>query len=536
MASKEEIIQELKNEIRRLVADETQSLKNRLTAVRDEMMNSLGGFEEEILQALPPITDRLETHFQETVGLLLQTQAAAQEQLETMTQQLAVLTAEGEHRESEEHQLHEKNEQLNEQVFRLEEELARVNNEQARLAQGQAEMDLLRTTNEQLNEQISSLGQDVAKREEEVVHLRAECASLDQRSAAMVEEYAQAKGEAARATRTLLERLTASLDHFEAKKSQVDILTSFLDEASHYSARAALFVAKGDVLWGWRAHGFSSPAFSDSEIKSVHFPLSSDTVFREAFVEKRSIRAQRGSHPNNQLVLDRLGTPLRDSFVAIPLIVKDKSSAVLYADGGLQADGFFDPEGLELLVRLVALLVEVLAYRARTPGASKPHVQVAAAEVAHSGLDKSVPMEHAPSSETAATIVTPPSLTFAAKDEPTASIEGVSRGMPEAAPVPAANEYELKLHNDAKRFARLLVSEIKLYNEQKVLTGRRNRDLYDRLKEEIDRSRQMYAKRVSPIVASKVDYFYDELVRTLGENDLNTLGSDCPGPIISGTE
>ena len=54
---------------------------------------------------------------------------------------------------------------------------------------------------------------------------------------------------------------------------------------------------------------------------------------------------------------------------------------------------------------------------------------------------------------------------------------------------------EEKAHSDARRFARLLVSEIKLYNEQKVAEGRRGGDLYDRLKEEdIDRSRQMYEK------------------------------------------
>ena len=57
-------------------------------------------------------------------------------------------------------------------------------------------------------------------------------------------------------------------------------------------------------------------------------------------------------------------------------------------------------------------------------------------------------------------------------------------------------------------------------------------DLYDRLKEDIDRSREMYMKRVSPLVSSKVDYFHDELVRTLGENDPGALGSDCPGPMI----
>jgi hypothetical protein len=84
------------------------------------------------------------------------------------------------------------------------------------------------------------------------------------------------------------------------------------------------------------------------------------------------------------------------------------------------------------------------------------------------------------------------------------------------------------LHNDARRFARLLVSEIKLYNEQKVREGRTQGDIYERLREDIDRSRQMYDKRVAPPVAARYDYFYHELVSTLAEGDPSKLGSDYP--------
>src|SRR4030095_12519359 len=49
-------------------------------------------------------------------------------------------------------------------------------------------------------------------------------------------------------------------------------------------------------------------------------------------------------------------------------------------------------------------------------------------------------------------------------------------------PVEVASDEERRLHNDARRFARLLVSEIKLYNEQKVSEGRSEHDLYDRLR------------------------------------------------------
>jgi flagellar hook-basal body complex protein FliE len=90
-------------------------------------------------------------------------------------------------------------------------------------------------------------------------------------------------------------------------------------------------------------------------------------------------------------------------------------------------------------------------------------------------------------------------------------------------------EDERRLHNDARRFARLLVSEIKLYNEQKVKEGRESSDLYDRLREAIDRSREMYDKRVQPPVAQKFDYFHYELVNTLAEGEEEKLGGGYSG-------
>ncbi|MBV8544161.1 MAG: hypothetical protein JO088_05390 [Acidobacteria bacterium] len=81
-----------------------------------------------------------------------------------------------------------------------------------------------------------------------------------------------------------------------------------------------------------------------------------------------------------------------------------------------------------------------------------------------------------------------------------------------------------KRHDEARRFARLLVSEIKLYNEPKVDLGRRNKDLYERLKEDIDRSRQMYDERIADDVRKTSNYFYDELVRILADGDASALG------------
>jgi hypothetical protein len=96
-------------------------------------------------------------------------------------------------------------------------------------------------------------------------------------------------------------------------------------------------------------------------------------------------------------------------------------------------------------------------------------------------------------------------------------------------PIEVGSDDERRMHNDARRFARLLVSEIKLYNESKVREGRLEGDLYGRLREDIDRSRQMYDKRVAPPVAARYDYFHQELVNTLAEGDPVKLGFDYPG-------
>ena len=90
-----------------------------------------------------------------------------------------------------------------------------------------------------------------------------------------------------------------------------------------------------------------------------------------------------------------------------------------------------------------------------------------------------------------------------------------------------------KVHAEARRTARLLVSEIKLYHEQELENGRQSGDIYRRLQKEIDLGREMYTHRVPSGVLASHDYFHEELVRILGGNDPSRLGPAYPGPINS---
>ncbi|MGB5660441.1 MAG: hypothetical protein WBO54_13245 [Thermoanaerobaculia bacterium] len=80
------------------------------------------------------------------------------------------------------------------------------------------------------------------------------------------------------------------------------------------------------------------------------------------------------------------------------------------------------------------------------------------------------------------------------------------------------------VHEEARRLARLLVTEIKLYNEEQVEAGRRNRNIYEVLREDIDRSRQIYEERIDDDVRTEADYFHDELVRILAAGESEILG------------
>ena len=59
----------------------------------------------------------------------------------------------------------------------------------------------------------------------------------------------------------------------------------------------------------------------------------------------------------------------------------------------------------------------------------------------------------------------------------------------------------------ARRLARAIASDLSLYNEEKIVTGIQNDDLFNALSEEIEEGRALYKSRVSPELYQK--NFYD---------------------------
>jgi hypothetical protein len=98
----------------------------------------------------------------------------------------------------------------------------------------------------------------------------------------------------------------------------------------------------------------------------------------------------------------------------------------------------------------------------------------------------------------------------------------------EVARVPLISAPPDPSHEKARRFAKLLVEEIKLYNQGKVADGRAHGDLYSRLREDIEKSRAAYHKRYGETIRD-VDYFSQELMRILADNNRSVMGAGFPG-------
>ena len=59
----------------------------------------------------------------------------------------------------------------------------------------------------------------------------------------------------------------------------------------------------------------------------------------------------------------------------------------------------------------------------------------------------------------------------------------------------------------AIRLARAIASDISLYNEQKIIKGIEQDNLFDVLKEELDEGRELYKSRVSAEIFKTTNFF-----------------------------
>ena len=337
-------------------------------------------------------------------------------------------------------------------------------------------------------------------------------------------------------------RVKQAVQAVEKAKSQIDVLNALLEQCLEFGSRAALLILRGETFSGWKGVGFTQHGGNDEAVKRFN---AAPGLIPEL---DRVLR-------NEQVVLwdganlsTRLGVPASQQAALVPMVIKDKVSAAVYVDAVAGDAAKFDASSIELLVFTTGLLIDTLSIRKKSPSPSltegaaaapppppAPEPENASSTVAISADQIRQMMGTAQFGTTAMPSVQPPRPAAPPPPPPPPPAPAPTDERPTTQYVPPAGlrggvalggpqSDDSKKHDEARRFARLLVSEIKLYNEAKVEQGRKNKDLYERLKEDIDRSRQMYDERIADDIRKSSNYFYDELVRILADGDAAALG------------
>jgi hypothetical protein len=269
------------------------------------------------------------------------------------------------------------------------------------------------------------------------------------------------------------DRMLAAFRQLDDARSLTDVLGILADQAETEIGRAALLLVIGSRLRGWEWRGVTG---SDA---AIDVPVDPDTVFGRAIAT--GLPASTSDAPlgsDGDPLAARLAMPSGRVGLAVPISVGGRAVAILYADDAGDRTPIVPsnwPELVEILARHAGRCLELLT------------VSRASALVARAEEDR----------------------------------RSAERPVSENAPALADEQRE---EDSARRYARLLISEIKLYNDAAVEHGRTERDLLTRLGPEIERARRLYEEKIPAAVRRRVDCFDEEVVRTLAGGDAGLLG------------
>ena len=287
--------------------------------------------------------------------------------------------------------------------------------------------------------------------------------------------------------------------------TQVDILCRLLENCLRHASRAILLVLRNGSWSVWKAAGLPGGAPVQEELRKVTWSAAEEGPLARV----KDGAPCRFAVPND--LSDRLLCADAAEVVVVPMTIGEKVTGALYADAAAGEENLFNPESIAVLTFLAGLMIERLPSRKLSPSPALREIE----RNLWQETAEDEPRE--PKRPSSARVLGP-------VQAPSASGEPRLTG-----PMAPPDEDEDEQRVEARRFAALLVSEIKLYNERAVREGRAQRNLYKRLKGEIDLSRQMYEQRIPEAVRAGSDFLREELVRILADGRPEALGDLAVG-------
>jgi hypothetical protein len=277
------------------------------------------------------------------------------------------------------------------------------------------------------------------------------------------------------------EGLDTHVQRVAEAKRPTDIFKALLEGSRLAAPRAAIFLVRQNEIKGWGSTGYGSEA---AQRQQAHLsPADSGWLGRlnasaEPLDEQDSIGGD----------LD-FGQPPSTEWFGVPVRVKNRSIALLVAERA-STETPWHPALLSLLIRVAQLRLDLDLLRRKLEGATAAPAQS--------------PQPEAPSE--------PPTPEPVAEPDPA----------PEAASPAIADEKQFEA---ARRYARLVATDIRLYNEEAVVQGRRNGDLVERLGPHLARGKETFLRRHGSLGPTGLQILHEAYVQVLASGDEQLMPS-----------
>lgn len=284
--------------------------------------------------------------------------------------------------------------------------------------------------------------------------------------------------------------LNSAIQKLSGCQEQEQILDAFLENAQSIVNRGVLFLKKEESYVPWKAFGLELEQVGIVKIDSPDSPVARAARQNKVLVLEEELEPQL-PWPAPEQQASRISVCLPLSFEGfVPVVFGGDSAPPVSLDS------------LELLSHLAVLVLKNHSLQQLAPSGDQTP----------SGTkhpDSAEPQAQAPPPDSAPGLAAP-------RPETDSDLAGS-----------LTSEAEKVQQAEARRLSRLLVSQIKLQMGEEISLGREKKDLYSRLKEEIDSRRRSYQEGIHSDV--RRDYYHEEIVRILAGDDDTLLGVEYPG-------
>jgi hypothetical protein len=238
-------------------------------------------------------------------------------------------------------------------------------------------------------------------------------------------------------------------------RSAADVFRALLESSRVTAPRAAVFLVRQGAMHGWGSFGYGTDVAQTQ--RSYHDE-------GQGWLGEVAASEDGGPTPCRDLsTAPEFGQPKATETVGCAVRIDDRPIAVVVAERGM-GESPWVPDGLALLTGVAELALKVVLAR-RHAGEPRRETVVSA---------------------------------------------------PETEPVAAESTPDLE---QARRYARLVATDIRLYNEEAVMLGRRNGDLTDRIGEHLSRGKETFMRRHAELGPTGIELLHEAYIQVLAAGD-----------------